>query len=405
MPKAAKPVRQPTDRHKELGFIPNPDPAAFYHLPLIRTGERSSYTRCRFQWYLGNVKRLTRAGQPAKALSFGLMVHTALERYYIPGRKRGPHPAATFLEEYDRHAEEAGYDFSMMDDDEDWTAARDMGEDMLTRYVDHYREEDALWEVLAPEVPAMVVVLDKRGRPMCRYLMQYDAVVRHHGLGRNVFVDHKTAASMPDPEEKALDEQCGAYWTFGPEYLAANGFTPKNLDISGFVYNILRKATADTRPQNDKGQYLNKPTKDALVAKAIELELTGDRNARKMKVDDLTDLLAAGGVDAAQLGEVSKSQPPPHFMRFPVYRDEADRLNVLDRVRKQVYEMNLVRKGKLGVYKVPRFGGVGACPQCPFYGPCVLHENGADWKELLKLDYTDGDPYAQYRDLLDIEEQ
>lgn len=383
------------------GFLTKFDPADYTHLPLLRTSERSSFTRCRFQWHLGYNERYSRPDK-ANALKFGLMVHTALEEYYVPGKKRGPHPVQTFLREYDRAADEAGYDFSIRDEDEEWAEAREMGEDMLTRYVEHWREEDALWEVMAPEVPALVVVLDKRGKPMARYLMQYDAVILHHGLGRYLFVDHKTAASIPSPEEKALDEQCGTYWTFGPAYLMDNGIIPKKAKITGFLYNYLRKATGDTRPQNEKGQYLNKPKKDDLIA-ACEERLGID--TKGMKVAELEEELEFNGIDPAQFGEVSKSQPPEYFVRFPVYRDEADRLNVLDRVRKQAYEMHLTRKGKLGVYKVPRFGGIGSCPQCPFYGPCQLHENGADWEELLQLDYVRGDPYEQYREDLDIDEQ
>lgn len=361
MPPTRRKGQPVTAAHRELGFIPDPVPEAWTHLPLMRTSERGTYTRCREAWFNAYVKRIGRA-RKGNALEFGLLVHKALEAYYPRGKRRGPHPVKTFLHLYDVMAEEAGYDFGVRDEEEEWLNARELGEEMLTNYVEHWRQRDKAWRVLQPEMPIMVVVLSKQGKPLCRYVLQLDVVLWDEQLGRHLFVDHKTAQSLHDPEDKALDEQCGTYWLFGPAYLAANGYLGEDIDIRGFWYNILRKAKADERPANDKGLYLNKD------------------------------------------GSVSKRQPSPLFQRFVVYADEVRRANVLDRIRKQVYEMQLVKKGKLGVYKVPMFGGIGACPQCQFYGPCILGETGADVESLLELDYVEADPYAQYRDLLMIDE-
>lgn len=359
--KRSRPVQAVTAAHRRLGFIPDPVPEAWTHLPLMRTSERTTFARCPEQWYRSYVQRIARS-RHSNPLLFGSMVHKALEVYYIPGKRRGPHPVQTFLDEYDAVAEESGFDFSFQDEDEDWVQARELGEEMLTNYVDHWKKRDKAWQVLAPEMPAMVVLLSKKGEPLCRYLMQLDLVVYDSELGRHLFVDHKTAAALHDPEQKALDEQCGTYWLFGPSYLAANGFLPKDDEIRGFWYNILRKAKKDERPTNEAGQALNKD------------------------------------------GSVSKRQPTPLFQRFPVYADEARRANVLDRIRKQFYSMEQTRKGKLGVYKVPMFSGMGSCPSCQFYAVCILHEDGADHESLLELDYEESDPYGQYRDLLNIEE-
>jgi len=389
-----------TTLHRELGFIHDPDPADWTHLPLLRTSERGSYTRCREQWHNSSVLRITRS-RTGNALRFGSMVHTALEEYYVPGIKRGPHPAGTFLREYDKAAQEAGYDFSIRDEDEEWVAARELGQAMLENYVDHWQERDKAWNVLAPEVPAMAVVLDKAGKPMVRYLMQFDAVIWDSELNRYLFVDHKTAASLLDPNEKELDDQCGTYWLFGPAYLAANGWIPEDADISGFLYNVLRKGLPDERPKNDKGQALNKPSKDDLLRAVAAL---GVPNPPKPTVAALTAALEAAGHDPAQYGQPSKRQSPPLFQRFTVYSGDDRRQNVLERIRMQAYEMNLVRKGKLGVYRVPMFGGLGACTMCEFYDLCQLKEDGADWEVLLDMDYEPRDPYAQYRELLPIDE-
>lgn len=371
-------------------------------LPLIRTSERGSFKRCRLQWKWAYLDKL-RPVSLSPPLRFGRMVHEALEAYYVPGRERGPHPVKTFLELYDADLEKAQEDFGWGSRvGEDWLDAREMGEDMLTRYVDRWREEDKLWEVVAPEIPALVVVNSKRGKPMARYLMQFDAVIFHHERGLYYFVDHKTAASIPGEEEKALDEQCGAYWTFGPDYLRDEGHIPEDAIISGFIYNYLRKAVGDTRPQDEHGRYLNQPKKDDLNRAAEEHDID-DWNPRAKK-DDMIEVLEAHGIDWEQYGEVSKSQPPDYFARFPVYRDEADRENVRFRVRGEIHDMNLARQGKIAIYKNPMFGGVFGCPQCPFYDPCQLHESGGDYEEMFKLAYEIGDPYEQYRDDLELEE-
>lgn len=330
-------------------------------LPLVRTSERLSFKRCRLRWKWGYLDRLRKIDQ-ARALRFGRMVHEALEEYYIPGRKRGPHPVRTFLKIFDDQLGEHGYDWGQQDEEEQWIEARELGEDMLTRYVEHWRAEDKFWEVVSPELSAKVLVRSKRGKPMAWYLIRFDIVIFHHGRGKYLFVDHKTARSIPDPEEKELDEQCGAYWTFGPDWLRENEYLPVNAKIAGFLYNYLRKAKGDSRPQNEKGQYLNKD------------------------------------------GSVSKRQPSPYFERFPVYRDSADRENVMYRVRAEIHEMNLARKGKIGIPKNPMFGGVYGCPTCPFYGPCTLHESGGDWEELMSMTHEVGDPYEDYRDDLELEE-
>lgn len=395
-----------TKRHREIGFIPDPDPDDWTHLPLLRTSERGSFTRCRQQWWNGHVRRIGRARR-GNALVFGSLIHEALERYYVPGMERGEDPIETFMAAYDRQAEEAGFDFSVQPEDDEWVEARQLGTEMLENYLEEFAERDEYWEVISPELACMVVVLDKKGRPMCRYLMQLDLLIydHHPKMNRYLFVDHKTAKSLPDPEEKELDEQCGTYWLFGPEYLKANGYLQEDKEVSGFLYNVLRKARADNRPRNEHGQYLNKPTKSDMLRAAKEHPDLDQKALKGKRVPGVEAALREVGIEPTQLGAVSKNQPPSLFKRFPVYADEARREAVLDRIRKQFYEMELTRRGKLGVYKVPMFGGLGACTMCEFYTICTMEENGADTEMLIDLEYEESDPYEQYRDELNIDEE
>ena len=68
-------------------------------------------------------------------------------------------------------------------------------------------------------------------------------------------------------------------------------------------------------------------------------------------------------------GSISKKQPAPLFHREIVYRDAIDQRNLRSRVRSEWFEMELVRQGKLPVYKNPSQMN---CPGCGFFSICQL---------------------------------
>lgn len=359
---------------------------------MLRNSERKAYKRCRQKWdwsYNHGLERMVKS----PALRFGTLVHEALAAYYIPGTERGPHPAETFRDLYEEELEEAS-EFGFRDEDDKWHDAYELGVVLLEEYVEEYEERDALIEIISPEQPFQVDLYNpKNGRYVCTLVGTVDAIIRDLKTGDYGFFEHKTAKTIRT-EHLQLDDQAGTYWAVADEILEQQGI---DIDLSFILYNFLRKGKPDKRPQNSKGHYLNKPTKNDLLGAAKSKNLPIPKNAT---VASLTNLLERSGVDPAQLGEVSKSQPPPLFKRVPVYRDEYDRQQMLQRIVNEAWEMKQVRRGKLPIYKNP----TQDCSwDCDFHDVCELHETGADYEELMEFVLKPWDPYADHRDPEDPE--
>jgi hypothetical protein len=139
-------------------------------LPILRTSERRDFLQCQWRWWQSWRMGRRVAGEPPLALWFGGLVHDALADYYIPGKKRGPHPAETF-------ARLAGDEISFMkmelagefgNVEIDWVDAKALGISMLEGYVKQWSAEDEEWEIIQAErtfqldVPAPVQVTPSR---------------------------------------------------------------------------------------------------------------------------------------------------------------------------------------------------------------------------------------------------
>lgn len=382
----------------------------------LRTSERQLYARCRQAWWWSHIDQL-HAIEVASALRFGDLVHQSLGTgvpelgmppWYKPGVKRGTHPAKSFAAIYDRQVEEGMDTFTVYgEEDEGGTDARTLGISMLERYVDEYGKDEHI-RVIAPEMDAQIPVMDKHGEQMyvlgsdrkshpLIYCLTFDLAFEDMNLGRIGLMETKTTR-MASTRHLQLDEQAGSYWTFAPQHPPIVKALTKlgKTDIDFIMYNFLRKAMPDERPMNADGQRLNRPTKDMLLAKCAELGIV---IAKSTKVDDLVLALGAKGVDVPQLGEVSKSQPPPFFLRTNVYRDQADRESLMTRIRMVAWEMGQVRAKKIPVYKTIALQWPDQhCNGCQFRDMCELHESGSDWEELRDLTMTSWDPYEAHRD-------
>lgn len=316
----------------------------------VRTSERKDFMRCRQKWWWAYVDRL----QPKErkfALGFGDLIHQALAIYYPPGVKRGPHPIEPFRELWAKHGEGL---YGMRDDEEEWVHGKELGEEMLVGYVEHYGPEPDL-EIIAPEQSFQIIIEDSEtGAILCEYVGQMDAVARVK-IGDKywiVLLEHKTTKSIPNTNiYLALDEQASSYWTYGPDWMRDQGILGPKEDLDGVLFNHLRKAKPDLRDQDAQGRYLNKD------------------------------------------GSVSKKQPAPLYLREPVRRTAAQRANTMRRVEWQVWEMAGAKEGLVPIYKHP----TGDCRwDCQFKHLCELHELGADWEDYKDAMFTVWDPYAAH---------
>jgi hypothetical protein len=366
----------------------------------VRTSERTQFMRCHWQWYMSYVEnwKPKRASYP---LVFGDLCHQSLggtddgqPGYYIKEsakrRRRGPHPADTFK----RLVIESNVDFQVRDEDEEQIDMLELGQEMLSNYIALYGK-DWQWLVLHPEMPFQVDVYTEDGRYVCTYVGKTDALIQDLNTGLLGLFEHKTAKSIP---RGTLwnNEQGTSYWTFVPAFLWEQGILEPDQDLDFMVFNFLRKGKADPRPTNEKGQYLNLPTRAAMIAKLDEKKIIWRRS---MKNEELAQALAAKGINVPLLGEPSKVQPNPLFERKLVKRGIPERQHLLERVIAQSDEMDYLREGEMPLYKMPG----DHCDWCPFgprTGVCEMHEIGSDWKELLDMEFTKWDPYADHREVV-----
>lgn len=324
---------------------------------LVRTSERTSFKTCRQQWEWGYNQRWS-AKRDKPALRFGTLVHAALAAYYKPGRRRGPHPAKTLAKIY-REQIEAGMPPLYMKGDETSDTkveADEFGVAILNHYVDVYGKDDR-YEIIRPEQSFQLDVFHPRtGRYLFTYVSQMDAVMLDRHTGKKGLFEHKTSSTTePFGAPLTLDEQASAYWTFGTMWLKATGQIAEDDDLDFMLYNFIRKAMPDPRPKNAEGQRLNKD------------------------------------------GTVSKKQPPPFFRREQVMRGHEERVEVFRRALNEFREMQMVREGKLAVYKNPG----KHCGYCQFKDPCEVHEVGSDYQAILDNLFSKWNPYEEHDQMME----
>ena len=325
------------------------------NLPMLRTSERGSLKFCEFAWDLGFNKKL-RSLTTAPALRFGSLVHAALADWYIPGTKRGRHPAKAFKKHYDADMKRNQEIFGMrLDEEERWVNAEELGIAMLTHYVDVYGQ-DSEWEVLVTEHPFEVVVPHpETGKPWYMYVGILDGVWRHRRKRELWIPDHKTTAGIHKKlSYLQMDDQAGAYWSFGLEYLVQNGILNTHKELNGMLYNFLRKALPDERPSK--------------LIKGARVYLNKD-------------------------GSPSKVQPAPYFMRQPIFRDAHDRREAVRRAMLDYRRIEMLRSGELEIGKSP---SQFSCPTCAYADICELHETGHDYESFTSQTTQEWDPYGEH---------
>lgn len=349
---------------------------------LVRTSERSTHSRCPWQWQWGyNDRYSPRREQPA--LKFGTLIHKALEVRYPKGIKRGPKPAETFEKLFKKEQKQAEAKWNMKIDGE-WEDMLAVGIDMMEMYVEKYgRDED--WRVIESEMTFQVPVYLPANAleiyPLARGLLSNGAITKRQAEGKDPLFwyvgtmdgvwenrmdggvrinDYKTTSGDAEKEAQAksvLDEQTTAYWTWGVDWLEEKKILkPRQLQaLDGMLFSMLKKARRDTRPTNADGLYLN------------------------------------------QDGTISKKQPAKVFHRELVYRSEIEQQRARDRAVQEVMVMIAMRSGLLPITKSPGTGYPSQqCNACSFRDMCELHEGGGDWELAARATMERWDPYSDH---------
>lgn len=352
---------------------------------MMRNSERGTLKRCPQRWWWSYVEGL-KPNKTNTKLWMGTGVHIALAEWYQLGKKRGPHPVETW-NEYVDHSERQDRTSAVWNDDEvAWHDAREMGEYMLTSYVEHYGK-DTGWHVIATErtfkqVLAKIVTL----------VGTFDGVYRDLATGELWLMEHKTAAAFSFTH-LPLDPQGATYHAIATSVLRNQGLIGPKDEIVGVMYNFLLKYNKpdDTRPKNAKGEYCNKPTKvhfeEAFAKKGIHLPKIP--LAKMQEVADEQGLIV--------LGDVSKVQPKSleqRFHREPLFKSKADRLSTLNHIKNDAIVRDKYAAGELPLLKNP----TKDCSwDCDFYQLCQMHEAGGDWEDYKKMAYHVEDLFEDHR--------
>lgn len=312
----------------------------------LRTSERTAFKRCRQSWQWSYVDQI-KPKVTQTPLRFGTLVHAALEARYPKGIRRGPHPARTFEKLYETElAEQIKNGFR--DEDGEWHEAGQLGVAMLENFVDTFGADDE-WDVIASELPFQVK-LKETAKHRIVYVGTIDGVWRNRRTKKIWLNDWKTTKQITT-SHLTIDEQAGAYWTFGSEFLRQTGVLGKNDDLRGVLFTFLRKAKPDPRPTDKYGRCLNKD------------------------------------------GTISQKQPAPYFHREPTRRNAHESKMIRQRVLAEVGEMLQVRRGKLQAYVNPSQMN---CSWCGYKDACELRQSGHDVEEFLMSTMQQWEPYSAH---------
>lgn len=361
----------------------------------LRTSERSLFKRCPQRWHWAVVEGLA-PRREATPLWFGTLIHYALAEWYLPGFRRGPHPAATFEKaiEGNRIVKIPSMD---EDDEKVFIDAKALGIEMLNNYIKHYGRDDHKNYIITEKTGHIYLPpwRQKKGRGV-KYYYTFDGVYQDMRDGRYWLDEHKTAASI-STSHLPLDDQGGSYYAVASGQLMRMGLLKPGEQIEGIMFNFLRKAAADTRPKNADGMSTNKPNKKHYEQAFIKAGVPKEFWHRRL-FHDMQELAKDEGMRV--LGDVSAVQNADLFLREPIYRSPEERRTQLVRIQKDAWHIDRARNDPgYPIIKNVVAGGMQACSGCPFFQMCQLDEQGdqESVEEYKAAMYLHRDPYQAYR--------
>jgi len=376
-------------------------------IPHIRTSERKDFKRCQQRWVWAWRQGLRPKIEKPGALWFGIGMHLVLQhRYQYRGKRRGKNLLKVWRD-YVGDTKAIVFADDYADTGEFYNAA-ELGEIMIGAYLDRYGV-DPSWYVLSAEQTFELPIpypremrksaqAKSRGGTLAYYNGTFDLVVIDEAADDSAMVvDHKNMKQI-STTHLPLDDQAGSYWAVAGDVLAAQGLIQPGVRLDGIIYNFLRKAKPDPRPTDADGFATNKPTKqhyiDALNASSIAFS-PDDKPWEKYTVPQLEQ--AAEKFHLKVIGERSKVQPAPNFLRYPVWRTRDERRTQIERIQNEALQMDALRARVLRPTKNP----TKDCSwDCSFFNLCQLHEARDDWQTFRDSSFVREDPYAAHRDVV-----
>lgn len=367
---------------------------------LIRSSERSTFKRCVQRWWWAYREGLVAKKPDRGARAFGTGIHLALAEYYIPGLKRGPDPRETW-EKWSKDSWDFIVTVEVVNEELErvWYEEKELGIHMLTHYLDTY-QGDPHWDIIQAEQRFKCLIPHPQNpkKAIAKHVGTFDAVVRDLNDGHIKLIDHKSTNIIANSLTAALcmDDQGNSYISLGTHALREAGVIGKKEFIRGLEYNFLRKAVKDTRPKNEDGRYCNKPIKKHYIEAITKHLIDNGTYPMSENLEKLTLVKLAEHADIlglTVLGDVSKMQPPPYFLRHLEQRNTAERNRAIRDIGNEMLVMNEFRYGRLPILKTRQRD----CAYCDFFDMCQQDDAGADAERTKELQFRQKDPYFDHR--------
>lgn len=328
-------------------------------LPLIRSGERKDFKRCVKRWYWSWRRGLVSKEIKFGALDLGTWVHAALAEWYGSGYKRNGLLSDHFFSYAQAatiEANNAGAPDHILDTAEELLG---LGEAMVTAYQDYWENDPGL-NVIGAEIPLEFTIPDSSGKVIAKHRLKPDLVYSSREDPRDIWLLETKTAGQIRTEHLVIDDQARPYGAMAERALRQLGLMKKGQKFRGIMYNYLRKGLPDMRECNSKGQYLNKN------------------------------------------GTVSKRQPPPLFVRKPIFLSNRAKAITLRRIQQETVDITLVtlklRVGNIKPQNLPKTPDVSCPRQCPFFAMCVAEEEGTNIRDMERTMFYRRNPYEYEED-------
>lgn len=409
----------------------------------IHSSDRSNFRRCRRYWDWSSPSRTNLTVRADihginMPMFFGTGIHYALEQYYQPGLKRDPveafktwwdiqwrggHVTEDWLDkvhdlkpkpvawngeveadsgpitaEYTRGGmveptlyQVRGLEDILPDPDHElWDEHKDLGIGMMTYYKEYADRKDD-FEVLVSEHGFSVPIWDfDNGTILKRVDLREDSpnygnelevhargrmdMIKQKPNGKISLQDHKTAGRWGEEELLKLetDEQCTHYLWAAEIEATYYGLPHAGIPLEELTYNVLRKAYPKPPTELKNGMFSvdrqNESTTYEILQSWIAKNLPGIplSESQQNYVDYLRDI----GDEAFIIRKPVRRNR--HQLKNSGYRLYLETLDMLD--------------PSLRIY--PNLSNSFKCLNCAFRPPCIASEDGGDWEQLIKDNYT-----------------
>lgn len=308
----------------------------------IHLTDRRLFKQCRRKYKYDKLDRLELSSihEGNANLWFGTGIHYALEYFYT---NRNPW----------KGWEDFCSNYAEVDENLDKLARN-----IIDRYFKKYAQTDLKWKILGVEQELSFDIVLPSG-VIVRLVMRMDLMIENE-MGEVYIVDHKTFTQEPDTRALLVDDQMtGYFW----------GAVQKGYNITGVIYNAIRKKIPTVPKLLKTGEYLSKDKSiDTLHDTYLEEILK-----HNFDPDDYLDILQ----HLEQKGDT-------FLIREKLYRNEFHLQDFEDNL---VAELEEIVSPKTVMY--PNF--TRDCGWCEFSTLCKAQSRGEDTDRIIRLMYQTKD--------------